>query len=173
MKDKLWIVVTCTIVIVVVAVSIGWFLLKENGSSFSETHDFLLVDIQGKAFRLSDFRGKIVILDFMATWCGPCRNQIPHLQEVREKCKDLVVIISISIDPLHDSEERLREFLRGYPYADWIWARDTINLRQTYGITAIPTLIIIDQNGYVRFKHVGLTPSSILIEEIDRILKRG
>lgn len=91
---------------------------------------------------------------------------------MREKCKDLVVIVSISVDPIYDSEERLREFLKEYPYAEWIWARDTINLRQTHGITAIPTLIVIDQGGYVRFKHVGLTSSSTLVKEIDEILGR-
>lgn len=158
---------------IVAAVAMSKLLLETSDNLPYEAPDFLLTDLQGNVFRLSDFRGRVVVIDFMATWCGPCRLQIPHLQDVRNRYGDLVVIISISIDPIHDSEEVLREFLKAYPHANWIWARDTANLRQVYGITAIPTLIIVDQSGYVKFKHVGLTPSSTLISEIDGLLKRG
>lgn len=181
MMAKTWtIVVLATAVTAIATIAAGLFLPSvlwsppgEGGHTALKATDFLLVDLQGRAFRLSDFRGRIVIIDFMATWCGPCRLQIPHLQEVRERYGDLVTIISISVDPVHDSNEVLKEYLKEYPHADWIWARDTINLKQIYGVVAIPTLVVIDQEGYVRFKHVGLTPSSTIIQEIDEILRRG
>lgn len=71
MRAKSWIILTCTIAIAVIAVgTISWFLsntLYSSSTKESEKLDFLLVDLQGRAFRLSDFRGRIVILDFMAT----------------------------------------------------------------------------------------------------------
>jgi len=138
--------------------------------------DFLLTDLEGKAFRLSDFRGKVVVIDFMATWCGPCRQQIPHLKAAWEKEDYMgsVVLISIDVD-VAEPEEALRSYRQGYPYATWIWAKDTAEQRvaQSYRVVAIPTIVIIDQEGYVRFRHVGLTDASTLIQEIDQLLGRA
>ncbi|MBS7640487.1 MAG: TlpA disulfide reductase family protein [Candidatus Bathyarchaeia archaeon] len=181
MKVKLWVIVFSLILIAsVIAAIVSWFtlysllsraIILEKDLSGILAPEFSLYDLNGNTLKLSDFKGKIVILDFMATWCGPCRMQIPHLNFVREKYGDSVILISISIDPNHDSEGILKEFLNEYPYANWIWARDTANLRGVYGVTAIPTLVIIDREGYIRFRHVGLTPSSTLIQEIDKILR--
>ncbi|MEM4700083.1 MAG: TlpA disulfide reductase family protein [Candidatus Nezhaarchaeales archaeon] len=174
MRVSVWTIALLAIAIAAVAIAVAsWLQLSAPKQPPAEAADFLLIDLQGRAFRLSDFRGRVVVLDFMATWCGPCRLQVPHLQEVRERYGDSVVVISISVDPVRDSEEVLRQFLEGYPRADWIWARDTINLKLTYGVVAIPTIIIVDQSGYVRFRHVGLTPSSTLIREIGEVLGRG
>jgi len=138
--------------------------------------DFALTDLDGNSFRLSDFRGKVVIIDFMATWCGPCKQQMPHLRAVweREEYKGRVVIISIDID-LREPEEALRSYRQGYPYATWIWAKDTAEQRVAvaYGVRAIPTIVVIDQGGYVRFVHVGLTDSSTLTREVDELLGRA
>jgi thiol-disulfide isomerase/thioredoxin len=71
--------------------------------------DFSLTDLKEDTFRLSDFRGKVVVLDFMATWCGPCRLQMPHFNVVRERYDREIVLISIDVDP-RESTEVLRSF---------------------------------------------------------------
>ncbi|MCS7140488.1 MAG: TlpA disulfide reductase family protein [Nitrososphaerota archaeon] len=173
------------VIVVTVAVVVGWLLssmflyegLKETTKQEAKpprgprAPDFSLMDLNGTVFKLSDFRGKVVVLDFMATWCEPCRRQIPYLNVVKERYGDLVAIVSIVINPI--SSEAIKEFLRGYPYAKWIWVIDTANVWRIYNVSAIPTLFIIDREGNIRFKHIGLTEPSVLIEEIDKILKEG
>ncbi len=131
--------------------------------------DFSLVDLKGNSFRLSDFRGKIVIIDFMAIWCGPCKDQIPHLGVVWEQYHDDIIIISIDVDP-NETPEMLTDFSSNFPYATWIWASDTAQVGYEYEIYSIPTTIIVDQEGYISAKHVGKTSSSNLIEEIEKLL---
>jgi len=138
--------------------------------------DFTLTDLDGNAICLGDFRGKVILIDFMATWCGPCRQQMPHLKAVweKEEYKGKVVIISIDVDPRVPVED-LESYRQGYPYATWIWAKDTAEqgVAASYGVRAIPTIVIIDQEGYVMFVHVGVTDASTLIREIDSLLGRA
>jgi len=130
--------------------------------------NFTLEDIDGNIFSLSDFRGKIVLLDFFATWCNPCKAEIVHLKTVHDMFREDLVIISISIDPIYDSVDRLRQFREDFNIT-WTLARDMADVAQDYNVGIIPTLYIIDQEGYIRYHHVGETEASILIEEISII----
>lgn len=131
--------------------------------------DFTLTDIDGVDFSLSDHRGKVVLLDFFATWCGPCVAKIVHLQSLYEEFGEDFVIISISVSPSSDSVEKLRGFRQEHKI-DWTIARDTIGMNDAYDVQYIPTLVIIDQEGYIRHRHVGLTDESVLQEEIYEII---
>jgi len=97
----------------IVATPSIWFLTQQSGMV---APDFSLTDIDGNVFRLSDFSGKVVLIDFMNTGCGSCRDQIPHFKVIHEEYGDEVVIMSIAIDP-HESEELLRSFIEQFPYA--------------------------------------------------------
>ena len=156
--------------IIIVAIAGSWYLQQSRGTG-TLAPDFSLTDLNGDAFRLSDFKGKVVVIDFMATWCGPCRQQLPHLKVIWEKedYSDKIVLMSIDIDPT-ESAEILRSFAQGFPYATWIWARDTANLGQVYQVAGIPKTVIIDQDGYIRFTHTGVTYASTFIEKIDQLL---
>ncbi len=131
--------------------------------------DFSLVDLEGNNFSLNHFRGKIIIIDFMAIWCGPCKDQIPHLGVVWEQYQDDIIIISIDVDP-NETPEMLADFASNFPYATWIWATDSAHIGYDYEIYSIPTMIIVDQEGYISVKHVGKTSSPQLIEEIEKLL---
>ena len=144
-----------------------WNTLQSNEPS---TQEFTLIDIEGNMFTLSDFGGKIVIVEFMATWCGYCKQQIYHFEDVWEKYGDKIIIIFVDVDP-SESEETLRTFAKQFPYNEWIWTRDTINLAKSYEVTAIPKTIIIDQNGRLCYSHMGVTAASTLLGEIESLLK--
>ncbi len=174
-------IVIVTIVIAAVIVG-GWHLLRLEGQGESSPRseqenpgtlasDFSLTNLDGNNFKLSDYLGKVVVIDFMATWCGPCRLEMPHYGTIWEKYGDGIALMSIDIDP-RESEETLRGFAQEFPYATWIWARDTANLGEKYQVVGIPKTVIIDQYGYIRFEHTGVTPASTFIIEIDELLNR-
>ena len=179
--------------IVIVAIAGGSYLLQPSGegrqitiftiSNLSITTppvdehpgtlapDFSLTDPNGTSSWLSDFRGRVVVIDFMATWCLTCRQEMSHLGTIWEKYEDKIVLMSIDIDPLRETEETLRDFAQEFPYATWIWAMDRANLGLAYQVTYLPKTVIIDQDGYIRFTHTGVvTPASIFIQEIDQLL---
>lgn len=131
--------------------------------------DFNLTDIDGIQFSLSDYTEKVVLLDFFATWCGPCISEIPHLKSLHEKFGEDLVIISISVSPSSDTVESLLRFRQEHEM-NWIIARDTIGVSDKYGVQYIPTLVIVDQEGYIQHRHVGLTEESVLHGEIVKIV---
>lgn len=179
--------------IIIVATAVGWYLFQPSGDGLQITiftisnlslttppvdkhpgtlaPNFSLASPDGTSSWLSDFKGKVVVIDFMATLCGGCRQQMPHLKVIWEKENygDKIVLMSIDVDPI-ESEETLTDFTQDFPYATWIWARDTVNLAQAYDVMFIPKTVIIDQDGYIRFTHTDVTDASTLIQEIDQLL---
>jgi len=132
--------------------------------------NFTLVDINGEQFSLSDHLGKVVLLDFFTTWCGPCIFEIEHLKGLyNEYSSDQLVILSISVDPYTDIVQVLQSFAQQNEMT-WTVARDTDNVAYRYGVSPIPHLVIVDAEGYKRHNHIGLTAESTLRSEIDPLL---
>jgi len=131
--------------------------------------DFTLTDIDGNEFSLSEFLGKVVILDFFGSRCGPCLAEMPHLKTLREEFgEDVLAIISIGVS-YGDTVESLKQIREKYGI-DWALAVDTAGVADKYSVVAIPTLVIIDPDGYKRYRHVGLTEESVLSEEVATII---
>jgi thiol-disulfide isomerase/thioredoxin len=111
-------------------------------------------DVNGKELSLEAYKGKVVLLNFWATWCGPCRAEIPSLIRIQEAYKDRLQIIGMDVDD--DDEEQLREFVKdqgiNYPVG-----MTSVPVRLAYGgIGALPTVFVINQDSKVVQKHVGL-----------------
>ncbi len=135
-------------------------------------YDFSLQSVSGKTVKLTDYKGKVVILDFWATWCGPCRRGIPDLIDIQKKYKNKVAVLGISLDQ-DNTKADLVPFIKNiginYPvlYAN-------MDVVMNYGnIQAIPTTFIIDQSGKIVYKNIGLTSKSVFIETIDNLLKKS
>ena len=116
--------------------------------------DLKAKDLNGKELSLEAYKGKVVLLNFWATWCGPCRAEIPSLIRIQEAYKDRLQIIGMDVDD--DDEEQLRAFVKrqgiNYPVA-----RTSVSVRFAYGgIAALPTMFVINQDNKVVQKHVGL-----------------
>jgi thiol-disulfide isomerase/thioredoxin len=163
-KDLIWLIAAFILIAVTVR---SWYPLRQG----SGKSDFTLTDIDGNEFSLRDFTGKVVLLDFMATWCGPCKISMPGLVALYEELGDRVEIVSITVSPASDSESMLRAWKVDWG-AGWIHARDSADppVSQTYKVTAIPTYVIIDRKGVEKFRHVGVTPEAILREELLSLL---
>ena len=130
--------------------------------------DFTLKDPTGASVKLSDFKGKVVLLNFWATWCGPCRAEIPGLIRIQDAYKDRLQIIGMDIDD--NDAERLRAFVKdkgiNYPVA-----MTSVPVRLAYGgIGALPTLFVINQEGKMVQKHVGLFDPALYEIEVRALL---
>jgi thiol-disulfide isomerase/thioredoxin len=111
-------------------------------------------DLDGRELTLETYKGKVVLLNFWATWCGPCRAEISGLIRIQEAYKDRLQIIGMDVDD--NDAERLRAFVKdkgiNYPVA-----MTPLPVRVAYGgIGALPTLFVINQEGKMVQKHVGL-----------------
>jgi thiol-disulfide isomerase/thioredoxin len=116
--------------------------------------DFLLAGLDGKPVSLVGAKGKIVLLNFWATWCGPCRAETPDLVELQKKYKDALQIIGLAVDV--DDAAEVREFADSFGI-NYPIAVAPIELRMQYGgITALPTSFLLDAEGRIVQKHVGL-----------------
>ncbi|SRR5882724_8614221 len=125
-------------------------------------------DLDGKPISLDDVKGKIVLLNFWATWCGPCREEIPDLIELQKKYKDQLAIIALATD--EDEPAEVKKFAQkaGINYRIGM---ATDPLRVEYGgIPALPTSFIIDAQGRVVQKHIGLNDPSIYELEVRALL---
>ena len=131
--------------------------------------DFTLKDASGKAVKLSDYRGKAVIIDFWATWCGPCKVEIPWFIEFQRKYKDrgLVVLGVASGDEDWTVVRPFAEQMKiNYPV---LQGNDTT--ADLYGgIEALPTTFIVDREGRIAKIHIGLASKEDFENAIEKIL---
>lgn len=133
---------------------------------------FSLKDAKGNVVKLSDLKGKIVIIDFWAIWCGPCRSSFPSFQKSYEKYKDNKNIQFYAINTWEKVKEDEREksvisFINSNNYTFPVLFDDTTRYVEKLGVESIPTKFAIDKEGKVQFVSVGFNGDDELIEEID------
>jgi thiol-disulfide isomerase/thioredoxin len=130
--------------------------------------DFKLAGIDGKPVTLADSKGKVILLNFWATWCGPCRAEIPDLIELQNKYKDHLQILGLVVDD--DDPEAIKKFV-GKTHINYPVALATDDLRLEYGgIPALPTSFVLDAEGRVVQKHEGLRDPVLYETEIRSLL---
>ena len=116
--------------------------------------DFTLSDLNGRQIKLSDFRGKLIVIDFWATWCPPCEFQIPVLNSLFDAHQDRdVVILGVSVDT--DGPDAVRAYTekRQVRYEILLGSE---SLAREFGAPGFPSLIIVGPDGFIRSMHVGL-----------------
>lgn len=132
--------------------------------------DFTLTDANGHAVKLSDYRGKVVLLNFWATWCGPCGLEIPWFVQFEQQYKSHgFEVIGVSMD--EDGWKAIKPYLAEHKVNYRVLlGNDTVT--QLYGgVEALPTTFIIDRNGRFAFSpHVGLAPKNEYLQEIQSLL---
>ncbi len=130
--------------------------------------DFKLVGLDGKPVTLANSKGKVILLNFWATWCGPCRAEIPDLVGLQNKYKDRLQILGLVVDD--DDQNAIKEFSEkfgvNYPVAI---ASDDIRM-QYGGIVALPTSFLLDAEGRIVQKHEGLRDPVLYETEIRALL---
>ena len=132
--------------------------------------DFSLKSVEGKTIKLSDYKGKVVIIDFWATWCGPCRRGIPDLVSIQKEFKKDVVIIGISLDgekTIKDVPGFVKSYAINYPI---VYGNEKV-VNDYGGIEGIPTAFVVDKKGNVVDRHIGLVSKDTYVNKIKELLK--
>ena len=138
-----------------------------------ERHDapeFALKDSDGKVVHLSDYRGKVVLLDFWATWCGPCKIEIPWFVEFQNKYgKDGLQVVGVSTD---DTAAKLKPYVAQMKMNYLVLqGLDRDDIQDAYGpLFGIPVTILISRDGKICAKHVGLSSKDAFEKEIKSLL---
>ena len=136
--------------------------------------DFTLNDLNGKTVSLKDLRGKVVFVDFFASWCGPCKKEFPEINGIIGRYSESeVAFVGVNVDK---KRSHLEDFLSQIPNLSkrFIVLMDTdTSVISSYNARAMPTSFIIDRKGVVRYMHFGFRESdpASWVEEIDKLLK--
>jgi len=134
--------------------------------------EFTLKDADGKTVHIADYRGKVVLLDFFATWCGPCKIEIPWFTEMERKNKDRgFAVLGVSMDD--EGWEVVKPFLAelNVNYRVVIGNDETAQLYG--GVDALPTTFLIDTSGKIAAVHVGLAGKKEFEDGIEQLLQPG
>lgn len=124
---------------------------KEGLSIGAKAPDFELKTLSGDTVKLSDLKGKKVMLNFWATWCPPCKAEMPEMEQFSKQIGDDTVILAVNIDPQLDVKGFVNENKITFPVL--LDAEDKVN--ETYQIISIPTTYFIDSNGIIQNKYTG------------------
>src|SRR6266446_7862772 len=131
--------------------------------------DFSLADSKGTTIKLSNYRGKVVLLDFWATWCGGCKVEIPWYMEFQNKYKDKgLSVVGVSMD--EDGWKSVKPFLAenkiNYPIVI-----GNSDLGGQFGVSGLPLTLLIDRNGKIADSHAGMVDKDAFEREIQSLLK--
>jgi thiol-disulfide isomerase/thioredoxin len=131
--------------------------------------EFSVIAIDGQKLALSDYRGKIVLLDFWATWCAPCRDEIPHFVQLQDTYGSRgFQMLGISMD---DSPQPVRQFYRDF-HMNYPVALGGAKLGELYGgVFGLPIAFLLDRDGRIVSKHVGATDAAIFDKEVANAMK--
>jgi len=161
MKRILSIVLICMVVLA----GFGCSKTQAQMEMTGEAQDFELIDINGNPVKLSDFKGKIIILNFFATWCPPCRMEMPDFNEIYKMHQKDVEILAINVggEPLPKIKQFAATNNLVFPVL-----MDDGGVSNMYGpIRAIPVSIIIDKEFNIVKRYLGARPKEIFIQDIE------
>jgi peroxiredoxin len=125
--------------------------------------NFILKNLAGEEVSLKDYRGKKVMVNFWATWCPPCKEEMPAMEKFYKKNSKEVEILAVNLDPQNNVKGFVEEKGLTFP----ILLDEEGSTQQTYSVISIPTTLILDEQGLILKKHIG----SMTFEQMQELMK--
>ena len=149
----------------------GWSMGSRVPAVGMEVEDFQLTDLDGKPQSLGRYRGKIVLLNFWATWCKPCTTEMPAMQAVYDKLRDKGFVV-LAINELED-DAKVREHIKTYGHTFTVLMDRDNKVANQFGVFGLPVSVFIDQQGRVQeYIKGGLLTEQIINDVVARIQKQ-
>lgn len=144
----------------------------EESETLQAAPDFLVYDSLGNEVRLSDFSGKPVVLNFWASWCGPCKSEMPGFDNLYQKYGDSIEFIMVNLtDGMQETQEKAESFIHDAGYTFPVYFDSDSNAAYTYGISSIPTTFLINVDGEIEAYAMGAISEEALENALDMILE--
>lgn len=139
--------------------------LSASPSIGNPAPDFELTSLGGEKIRLSDLRGKIVLINFWATWCAPCRLEMPSIQERADRYSSQLAVLAVNFD---EPQDVVQSFVEDLGLQAVVVLFDPgAQVQELYQVRGYPTTVIVDETGIVRFHHIGILSE----DQLDRYLR--
>ena len=118
--------------------------------------NFTLKSLSGKNLRLSEMAGNVVLINFWASWCGPCRQEMPLLNDLHNKYEALgFTVLGVNVE---EQSDNARGFINDFPVDFPILLDDRNQVSKMYNVIAMPTTVVVDRDGNMRYLHKGYKP---------------
>jgi peroxiredoxin len=173
MRQRL--LLACPLVVVVLSLALLSFSLscssKKPTTEEATAPEFVLTSLDGQQVRLSQYRGKVVILDFWATWCPPCKLELPHFIELyKEFRQDGLEIIGVSLDRI--GQQEVSAFVKEWKIPYTVVMGNGAVVKSYGGIRGIPTTFVIGKDGKIYRKYVGYRKKEVFEKDVLKLLKQ-
>ena len=132
-------------------------LTQSNAASMKgPAPNFTLKSLAGKNLKLSEMTGNVVLINFWASWCGPCREEMPLLNDLHKKYEPLgFTVLGVNVE---EDAKNARGFLKNFPVDFPVLLDNKNQVSKQYNVIAMPTTVVVDRDGNVRFLHKGYKP---------------
>jgi peroxiredoxin len=149
----------------------GWSMGSRVPVVGAPAEDFRLVDLEGKSQSLSQYRGKVVLVNFWATWCKPCTTEMPAMQTTYDKLRDKGFVV-LAINELED-EAKVREHIKQHGHTFPVLMDRDNKVANQFGVFGLPVSVFIDEKGVVQeYIKGGLLTEQKILDAVARIQKQ-
>ena len=145
---------------------------EEDKSNYTKAYDFTVYDESNNAYKLSDFEGKPVVLNFWASWCGPCKSEMPDFETAYQKYGEEIQFLMVNMtDGYQETVSSANEFIKDKSYTFPVFYDSAFEAAKAYSVYSIPTTYFIDAKGYIIAWGSGAMSAESLQEGINYIYK--
>lgn len=186
MKNKAWIIIAIAFAAIILLAAVLYPKLSEKYSASNipteaeseaeseavvQAEDFTVYDMDMQEVKLSDYFGKPIVINFWASWCAPCKSELPAFNTLYEKYKDDVVFLMINLtDGQSDSVSSIKEFVSDNGYSFPVYYDIEYDASNTYGVYSIPETVFINADGSLHDTRIGAMNEVVLEKYIQEII---
>lgn len=182
MKNKVWFIITVAFAAIMILAVVLYPKLAEkysadstindtNSGTVIQADDFTVYDLEMNEVKLSDYFGKPIIINFWASWCGPCKSELPAFNNLYEKYKEDVVFLMINLtDGQKDTESSIKKFVSDNGYSFPVYYDIEYDASDTYGVRSIPETVFINAEGSLYDTRIGAMSEVVLENHIKQMI---